>query len=122
MNTIQYLLDEHVDPRLRRALQRRAPEMVVWCVGDAGAPPLQTSDPDILRWCEANGFSLVTNNRASMPVHLRDHLADGWHILGIFTLDPDMTMGETVDELLLIWGASEAEEYLDQLRYLPVSS
>jgi hypothetical protein len=28
---------------------------------------------------------------------------------------------ETADELILIWGASEAEEYIDQLYYLPLS-
>lgn len=34
----------------------------------------------------------------------------------------DMTFGETLDELILIWGASETEEYADRLNYLPVSS
>jgi hypothetical protein len=32
-----------------------------------------------------------------------------------------MTMGETIDELILIWSASDSDEYADQLRYLPVS-
>jgi hypothetical protein len=30
-------------------------------------------------------------------------------------------MGETVEELILIWEVAEAEEYFDQLRHLPVS-
>ena len=70
MSVIKYLLDEHVSPRFRQAFVRREPEMVVRRIGDAGAPPIQSADPDILLWCEAHGFSLVTNNRASMPVHL----------------------------------------------------
>ena len=122
MSALKYLLDEHVDPRLQKALRRQAPELVVWCLGDAGAPALQTLDADILNWCEANAFVLVTNNRASMPVHLQDHLAGGQHVPGIFILNPDLTMGETIDELLLIWSASEAEEYADRLSYLPVSA
>jgi len=32
-----------------------------------------------------------------------------------------MSMGETVDELTLMWSVSEAEEYTDQLSYLPIS-
>jgi len=64
---------------------------------------------------------LVTSNRSSMPVHLRDHLATGHHVPGILVLNPDMTLGETLDELLLIWGASEAEEYRDLLLYLPLA-
>jgi len=95
--------------------------MVAWCVGDAGAPPLQASDPDILDWCEAHGFSLVTNNRASIPVHLRNHLAAGRHLPGIFVLNPSMKTGELLEELNVIWAASEAEEYTDQIRYLPIA-
>jgi hypothetical protein len=122
MSEIKYLLDEHVNPRMRKALKRLAPDIVVWRLGDPGAPPLSTLDPEILLWCEDHGFSLVTNNRESMPVHLREHLAAGRRAPGIFTLNPNMTLGETADELVLIWGASEAEEYMDQLNYLPLSS
>lgn len=121
MSTIKYLLDENVNPRLRRAIGRRFPAIVAWCVGDAGAPDLQTLDPDILLWCEANGFILVTNNRSSMPLHLRDHLAAGRHVPGIFILNPNMSMGATVDELALIWGASDPAEYVGRLSFLPVS-
>jgi Domain of unknown function (DUF5615) len=121
MSEIKYLLDEHADPRLRKALKQLASDIIVWRIGDPSAPLLSTSDPEILLWCEERGFSLVTNNRASMPVHLREHLADGRHVPGIFTLNPNMTLGETADELVLIWGASEAEEYADELNYLPLS-
>ena len=65
---------------------------------------------------------LVTNNRATMPVHLRDHLAAGRHIPGIFILNPGMSKGETIDDLTLIWAASEASEHVDRLSYLPLSS
>ena len=57
-----------------------------------------------------------------MPVHLQDHLDAGHHAPGIFALNPNMTIGETAEELVLIWGASEAEEYIDQINYLPLSS
>ena len=56
-----------------------------------------------------------------MPVHLKDHLAAGHHVPAIFILNPDMTMGETIDELTLLWVASRPEEYADQIKYLPVS-
>jgi hypothetical protein len=122
MSEIKYLLDEHVNPRLRKALKRLSPDIVVWRVGDPGAPSLGTLDPEILLWCEDHGFSLVTNNRESMPVHLREHLAAGRRAPGILTLNSNMTLSETANELVLIWGASDAEEYIDQLNYLPLSS
>lgn len=121
MSSIRYLLDEHVDPALRAQLIRHEPDLVAWIIGDPGGPKHGTRDPDILLWCEANGFSLVTNNRKSMPVHLQNHLASGHHVPGIFVLNPDMAMGATIDELLLISGAAEAEEYRDLLLYLPLT-
>jgi len=56
-----------------------------------------------------------------MPAHLRDHLAAGRHVPGIFELNPDMTVGQTVEELALIWAASHEDEYLDRIAFLPVS-
>ena len=121
MSSVRYLLDEHIDPRLRTQLIRQAPDPVVWIIGDPGAPKRGTLDADILLWCEANGFTLVTSNRRSMPVHLQAHLAAGRHVPGILVLPPDMTMGTVLEQLLLIWGASESEEYQDLLLYLPLT-
>jgi len=121
MSEIKYLLDEHVNPRLRKVLKRLASEIVVWRVGDPGAPRLGTADEKILSWCEEHEFSLVTNNRESMPLHLQEHLSASRHVPGIFTLNRNMTMAETAEELILIYGASDAEEYVDQLHYLPLS-
>jgi hypothetical protein len=121
VNPIKYLLDENVGDTLRKALHSQWPEIVVWRVGQPTAPRRGTLDPDILLWCEAEGFSLVTNNRESMPVHLQDHLAAGRHVPGIFTLNPKMTLRETLNELALIWEASAPSQFADQITYLPIS-
>ncbi len=121
MSAIKYLFDENVDDALRKGLLSHWPDIVAWKVGDVGAPRRGTPDPTILLWCEEHDFSLVTNNRASMPVHLKDHLAAGHHVPAIFILNPDMTMGETIDELAFLWAASEPDEYADQIEYLPAS-
>jgi hypothetical protein len=105
---------------VRVAIQQHNPEIVVWRVGDPGAPPIETLDPDILLWCEEHGFTLVTKNRASMPVHLRDHLAAGRHVPGIFILNEKMSMGETAEELAIIHGATDPEEYADMIIFLPI--
>jgi hypothetical protein len=118
---IRYLLDEHVDPRLRRAIVQQEPDLIVWCVGDAGAPERGLRDPDILRWCEDHGFILVTNNRTSMPIHVADHLSTGGHVPGVFTLQPDMSIGEIANELALIWRLTDIEEHSDAISYLPLS-
>ena len=55
-----------------------------------------------------------------MPVHLIDHLAQGNHIPGIFQLNPIMSIGETIEELVLVALASLDDEYHDLISYLPL--
>lgn len=122
MSAIYFLLDENVKRSLLLAITEKAPQVVVRAIGDGNAPPLRTPDPEILLWCEANSFSLLTNNRASMPVHLQEHLAAGRHVPGIFILNRNMDISSTVDHLALIVGASEAEEYFDRINFLPITA
>jgi hypothetical protein len=121
MSDIQFLLDENVNPRLRKALRRLDRAMPVRAIGEAGAPPLRTPDPVILNWCEEHAFILVTNNRKSMPVHLKDHLVADHHVPGILILNAEMRMGENAAELYLIWQIGDPDEFCDQIRFLPIS-
>ncbi|ELR96498.1 DUF5615 family PIN-like protein [Gloeocapsa sp. PCC 73106] len=118
--TLKYLFDENVDPEYVRQLRRRNPEILVRVVGEPATPLRGTLDPEILNWCEVTGFVLVTNNRRSMPVHLADHLVMGRHIPGILILNPSLSMGETLEELIVVAEASFENEYQDRIEYLPL--
>ncbi len=118
--SLKYLLDENVDLVYQTQLLRREPSLVVWVVGDPGAPPKSTLDPEILIWCEVYNFVLVTNNRTSMPPHLTDHITQGRHVPGIFILNPSLSIGENLEELILIALASEEKEYQDRIVHLPL--
>ena len=117
---MKYLFDEHMPRWWRRELLREFPEIEAWYVGDPEAPALGVQDPEILIWCELNGFILVTNNRKSMPEHLADHLSQGRHIPGIFLFDPSVNSADLILDLGLIAGASFPGEFTDQIRFLPV--
>jgi hypothetical protein len=120
--SLKYLLDENVDPIYRNEFRRRSSDLVMWVVGDPGAPSRGTLDPEILYWCEEHGFVLVTNNRKSMPVHLADHIAEGRHVPGILILGSKLSIGQNLDELILIAEASFEDEYQDQIVHLPLPS
>ena len=66
---LKYLLDENVKRVYQVQLLRQEPDLIVRMVGDPGNPCRGTPDPEILIWCETHGCVLVTNNRASMPIH-----------------------------------------------------
>lgn len=56
-----------------------------------------------------------------MSVHLNEHLAQGHHIPGIFQLNPNLSVGETLEELVLGALASLDNEYSDRISYLPLA-
>lgn len=116
----RFLLDEHINRAIQRQLRRLDPQIEVLTIGDSEAPPVGTSDPDILDWLERNGYILVTKNRSTMLVHLSNHLTAGRHIPGVFWLRPRVDIGSIIEDLYLIWSASTAAEYQDRILFLPL--
>ena len=116
----RFLLDEHVNRAIQRQLRRLDPRIDVLAIGDPGAPPAGTSDPDLLRWIEEHGYILVTENRSTIPGHLSDHFAAGRHIPGLFWIRPGVGIGQVIEELYLIWYASTADEYRDRPLFIPL--
>ncbi|MEG5083863.1 DUF5615 family PIN-like protein [Microcoleus sp. AT8-B4] len=116
--SLNYLLDENVDPTYKAEILTRNPNLIIWSVGEPEAPSLGTLDPEIIKWCEEYNFILVTNNRKSMPVHLTDHLAEGHHIPGIFILNSKLSIGQNIRQLIFIAEASFNDEYQDQIVHL----
>jgi hypothetical protein len=115
---MRFLLDENTEPAISAGLRRRDPALEVWRIGEPSAPPRGSLDPDILRWCEDHDCILVTNNRHSMPNHLRDHLQEGRHVPGIFTIRTQMGVGLVIDLLVLASQIVDPKDCCDQIKYL----
>ena len=115
----RFLLDENLDPRIIVGLLRREAAIDILRVGDEGAPPRATLDPDILRWVEQTQRLLVTNNRASMDIYVAAHYAAGGRYWGILRIRDRAPMGAVIEALHLVWIASEAEEWTDYAGWIP---
>ena len=117
---IRFLLDENLMTRpVIKAALRFDTTIDIIRVGGEGAPPLGTLDPEILLFCEAERRLLVTRNRKSMAGHIADHHAAGRHHWGVFKLARKLSIGELAEELYLYWAASEAEEWIDRVEWIP---
>ncbi|MCA9997616.1 MAG: DUF5615 family PIN-like protein [Anaerolineales bacterium] len=115
----RFLLDENVELAVQRQLRRQNIQMEVLAVGDNGAPPLRSSDPDILHWIETSGHILVTWDRRTMPEHIADHYNAGGRLPRVLLIRHATTLGQIVEALHLIWAAADAEEYQDTVQYIP---
>jgi len=116
---IRFLLDENLSPDLKISLLRLNPNLDILRVGEPDAPLLGTLDPEILDYVASFQRLLVTNNRRSMPGHLKNHWDKGGRIWGLLWLRPSANLEIWAEELYLIWEASEAEEWIDRVDWIP---
>jgi hypothetical protein len=55
-----------------------------------------------------------------MPAHFREFRNAGKHSAGVFLVPQRLDAGTAIEELLLIWLASEASEWENRLEWLPL--
>jgi len=109
MTPPRFLLDEHVSHAIQSQLLRLDPEVDVLAVGQPLAPPRGTLDSELLAWIEETGYILVTGNRRTTPKHVRAHYAAGHRIPGILLSRRGAGVGQIIEQLYLLWVASDAE-------------
>ena len=63
---------------------------------------------------------LVSHDAGTMPAHFRAFRNAGKHSSGVFLVPQSLDVGTAIDELLLIWLASEASEWENRLVWLPL--
>jgi hypothetical protein len=80
---------------------------------------IDLADPDVLRIASEAGRILVSHDRRTMPAHLARFL-ENRSSPGVIIGAQDLDIGAAVEDLLLIWAASDAEEWRDQLGFVPV--
>jgi len=62
---------------------------------------------------------LASHDVGTMPVHFRAFRNAGKRSAGVFLLPQSMDVGIAIEELLLVWLASEASDWEDRLEWLP---
>ena len=116
---VKFILDENLSPRLKIAVLRLNPEIDILRVGDENAPKLGTLDPDVLIYLGISQRLLITDNRTSMPEHLKDYWQTAQKMWGLLWVRPTTTMGKLAEELILIWETSQAEEWINVIDWIP---
>ncbi|HBI44339.1 MAG TPA: hypothetical protein DDY78_16030 [Planctomycetales bacterium] len=119
MSQLKFLLDEDTSRALLKALRSSKPAPDVLRVGELGAPPRGTKDPQVLLAAEAAGRCLISRDRKSMKRHLRDHFAAGRHTCGVVLTKGRFGLRRYVNDILLIWQVMTTDEWVDRTDYIP---
>jgi hypothetical protein len=63
---------------------------------------------------------LVSHDVGTMPAHFRALRNAGTPSSGVFLIPQSFDIGMAIDELVLVWLASEASDWEDRLAWLPL--
>ena len=114
---IRFLADANFNQKIVAGLLPREPQI------DFELPqnviPEKMEDPQVLELSAARGRIIVTHDVRTMPDHFSDFLTDR-PCRGMVLVPKKMAIGAAIEDLLLIWQVSEAEEWIDQMRRLPL--
>ncbi|HEX5430686.1 MAG TPA: hypothetical protein VFW83_01870 [Bryobacteraceae bacterium] len=78
------------------------------------------SDPASLEFAAQQGRALITHDHATMPHYFLERLSAGKSNPRIFLVPQYAPLGEMIESLLLVWNASDAEEWRNRIVYLPI--
>lgn len=77
-------------------------------------------DDQVLAIAAREGRILVSHDLSSMPVHFGNFITVQ-DSPGVFLISQDLPIKIAVEELVMVWGASEAEEWINTITWLPRS-
>lgn len=76
-------------------------------------------DPQVLQLAAEQGRILVSHDRKTMPKHFGEFITSN-DSPGIIILSQRLAVSTAAEDLLLIWAASEPEEWVNTIRVLPI--
>lgn len=114
----RFLADENIDSDLVLGLRRRIEEIDIVRVQDVG---LRTADdPEVLQWAADDGRILITHDLKTIPGFVGDRLIAGLPMPGVILVPSTLPIAQAIHELEAVAGASDADEWINQIAYLPL--
>ena len=100
-----------------RKLLRREPGVDFQSAAQSGLAGL--SDLEVLAGAAQEGRLLVSHDETTMPRHFAEFI-NSRESTGLLIVSQALSHSVVVEELHLIWAASEAEEWINRISYLPL--
>ena len=118
MSRPRFLADNDLKYAIVRGVRRRESAVDFVPLWDLG---METwSDADVLRFAAENGWLVVSHDVNTMAAEAFDRAMSGQTMRGLFLTHQRDPVAAVIESLLLIWAASDAEEWAGQVCFLPL--
>lgn len=114
---IRFLADENLRRPIVLGVRRREPSTNFVQAYEAGAAG--KGDLTVLQIAAEQNRILVSHDLRTVPQHFR-HFITHQASPGVILIPQKLPLSTAIEQLLLIWLASEAEEWVNQIRFLPL--
>jgi hypothetical protein len=115
---IRSAADEDLDNHLLRGLRRRLSDVDVLRVQDVGLAG--RGDHEVLAWAAEVGRILLTHDAATMIAAASCRIDRKLPMPGLIVIPQWLDIGRALDDLVLIAECSFAEDWANQIRFLPL--
>src|SRR5258707_371014 len=114
---VRFQADADFNQDIVRAVRLRVPTVDFQTAHEAGLTGLE--DDVVLEKATQEGRVVVSHDRRTMPFHFAALIATGT-CAGVILVPKHLPIRQAVDDLILIWEASDAEEWVNQIDSLPL--
>jgi Domain of unknown function (DUF5615) len=114
---IRFQADADLNQVIVSAVIRRVPAIDFRTATSAGLAGLK--DDDVLAVAARDGRVLVTHDQATMPRHFAEFVRSQ-HSPGVIVVPQHLSLREAADDLILIWTATQANEWIGRIAFLPI--
>ena len=114
---ICFQADADLNQVIVSAVVRRVPAIDFRTAMSAGLAGL--NDQEVLAVAARDGRVLITHDQATMPRHFGEFLRSQ-RSPGLIVVPQHLPIGKVVDDLILIWTATNAGEWTDRIAFLPI--
>jgi Domain of unknown function (DUF5615) len=118
MSRPRFLADNDLNDAIIVGVRRREPAAEFARLRDLGLAT--RSDPEVLDFAVRENWIVVSHDVNTMREAASARLASGLSMSGLLLAHQRTPVSPIIESLLLIWAASEAEEWAAQVEFLPL--
>ena len=112
----RFQADEDLNAKITAGLLRREPSLDFQTAKTAKI--IGWTDPDVLAIASRENRILVSHDRETMPAHF-SRFIEGTTSAGLLIVSQKLDVREAIEQILLVWTATEAEEWVNRVGYIP---
>jgi hypothetical protein len=113
----RFLADADLNHKIVLGLRRREPAVDILSAHEGGV--IGVADPDVLIIAAGSSRILISHDRKTMPAYFA-RFQETRSSPGMIVVSQSFDIGAAIEDLLLIWAATDAAEWAGRIGFVPL--